>query len=567
MDRDGLTRRAVLAAIGVGAATAGPGAPAAGRATGRGGNQSTDDGIAHVITINSPSDVPVEYTFTSSGPVEKSTDVPPGLPHDEATTDPGDVIDGRTVSGATQGGVDSYRYTGSITSFSATNCDEANVWVDDARIDACQYPDAGAAPSERVISLNSPSDERVHYEFAVASSVEASSAVPPGVPHDRATMDDVDEVDGRTVSGYVHGDVDTYVYDELVAFAIRTDDCDAANVWIDEEPVDACALDARLPDPGDEPGGAGDATVVRPPATIREPGTYALDGDVDAREASSGLDVRADGVTLDGRGHCVRGGDGPDSVGVRVAASDVTVENVCVEGWATCVEIAADGVELLDSTLDNGERGTGTGLVLSGASSCRIEGNDVLGSAVGIATRDTADCLLARNDVGTAGSEALAMAGSVDDEVRNNALRGITFVVYADRVRGTRFGRNAATGGLEDGFYLSRATDVVLAGNTAADNSVTGITLSASAGGELRDNAVHDNESGGVLLDGSTGASVTGNVVLDNGRGSDDRGGVTLFDADDNAVRRNVVCGNGAPDQIVVDDESTGNAVSENLTC
>lgn len=144
------TRRRVLTSLG--ASTVLIGGSHLGAATHQSGETSQS-----IISINSPSDVSVEYEFSVSGTLEKSTHVPPGLPHDEATRDDNDHIQNGTVSGTTQGGVDSYVYTGELTAFEASPCAKTNVWIDDTSVNACQLPEA--APGTDTGETETPEDD------------------------------------------------------------------------------------------------------------------------------------------------------------------------------------------------------------------------------------------------------------------------------------------------------------------------------------------------------------------------------------------------------------------------
>lgn len=232
-------RRTVLKGLGLGAlSTAGPivvGDRAAAAPT----------QARSIISINSPSDIELGYRLNVSGNLEKSSHVPPGLPHDAATTDPGDMIDESSAYGTTQGGVDSYAYTGEVTIFETTNCEAANVWVDDARVDACRFPqpdetgDGSRTDPAQIISINSPSDVQVAYEFAASRSLEKSSYVPPGLPHDAATTDPNDQIADGIARGTTQGGVDSYRFTGTID-AFTATNCASANVWIDDRSVDAC---------------------------------------------------------------------------------------------------------------------------------------------------------------------------------------------------------------------------------------------------------------------------------------------------------------------------------------
>lgn len=269
-------RRPLLRRLGAGALLAGgslaggPAGAAASRA------QASDAATSHTISVNSPSGEVVEYEFTFGVVLRPSEYAPPDVPHDAATIDPDDTVEGTAASGATAGGVDSYEYVAVLQSASVSNCGAANVWIDDEQVDPCG--DLTGDLGSRTVSVNSPSGELVEYELSVAPSLEASTHAPPDVPHDEATVDPDDTVEGLTVSGATAGGVDSYeVAVGLDAFAAN--DCGTANVWIDGEPYGGCTEDGGNGDGGEDGDQDGDGDGSELPAVRTK--LFASDGATD----------------------------------------------------------------------------------------------------------------------------------------------------------------------------------------------------------------------------------------------------------------------------------------------
>jgi|GEM_PF-4408878 len=241
-----LDRRDALRTLGAGAVAAG-GVPTllgdVGAATRDGDRTATRQSDPRVVSINSPSDVGVSYSFTVTGTLQKSRHVPPGLPHDEASIDPEDTVSGRTAEGFTKGGVDSYRYTGSIESFQATDCGVANVWVDDEPRDACAL---GARPGFRVTHARgygggeSDGQRRDGVAWS-ALPTSASDVIVVGRRGDAAwaldTAGDADRWNRTYHSAWYRRNPDPVVEDGF-KFALPTDDGVVLVGWIyDDGPI------------------------------------------------------------------------------------------------------------------------------------------------------------------------------------------------------------------------------------------------------------------------------------------------------------------------------------------
>ncbi|WP_311173545.1 right-handed parallel beta-helix repeat-containing protein, partial [Halobellus ordinarius] len=136
----------------------------------------------------------VNYTFSVDGSVE------PG-----AKANDSDTIDGTTVDGHVEGGIDNYWITGDFTSFEI----DADIPV---RLDGETVDPDNLVVRKLEIDGGSVYD-RVNYTFSVDGSVE---------PGPRAN--DSDTIDGTTVDGHVEGGIDNYwVTGDFTSFEIDAD--------------------------------------------------------------------------------------------------------------------------------------------------------------------------------------------------------------------------------------------------------------------------------------------------------------------------------------------------------
>ncbi|WP_416841654.1 hypothetical protein [Haloferax sp. DFSO52] len=188
---------------------------------------STDSGTTtHELVIDGNGSSQLSsYEFTVSGSVEQ-------------TDDPGeDNVSGSTVSGAVGGGLDSFDFTGEITSFSIDG--PATVSLDGQEVDPATLDgssdSSGSGDSstdtttthELVIDGEGRS-ELTNYEFTVSGSVEQTDD--PGE----------DNVSGSSVTGAVGGGLDSFDFTgEITSFSIDG----PAKVTVDGTEVDPASLD------------------------------------------------------------------------------------------------------------------------------------------------------------------------------------------------------------------------------------------------------------------------------------------------------------------------------------
>ncbi len=100
---------------------------------------------------------------------------------------------------------------------------------------------------------------------------------------------------------------------------------------------------------------------------IDEPGEYVLTGDIDHDELDEPcIEITADDVVLDGRGHMIRYGSG-----VEVSGADVTVENLSVRGV-----VGIRYVQTTRGTIRNNETSAEDGIVLESTTRTVIQGNE-----------------------------------------------------------------------------------------------------------------------------------------------------------------------------------------------
>ncbi|WP_323192746.1 hypothetical protein [Halostella sp. PRR32] len=118
----------------------------------------------------------------------------------------GDQIDGSSASGYVWGGIDSFAFSGDITSFDIDS--DATVIVDGEEVDPAELGATGSSlPNTITVDAG---DAEATYQFSMTGTIEKSTA-------NGATIDDGDTVESGTASGIVEpGKKDSYAFDGSV---------------------------------------------------------------------------------------------------------------------------------------------------------------------------------------------------------------------------------------------------------------------------------------------------------------------------------------------------------------
>ena len=216
--------------------------------------------------------------------------------------------------------------------------------------------------------------------------------------------------------------------------------------------------------------------------------TYQLNDTIQNETAETCLDIKVDGVTLDGNGYTVDGvNQTTDSVGIFVNESDdVTVENFGnVTGWETGIGGAFSvNVTLTDNTANNNE--LGFRLIVAEST---LTGNTA---------NDNVD-------------DGFALDNSFGNILTGNTVNNN-----------------------EDGIALDGLEDNELTGNTANENEQTGIELDDNSDDNtLTDNTANNNDVG-ILLEGGSE-----NNLLELNEANENTWGIIVLLSDENELVEN----------------------------
>ena len=251
------------------------------------------------------------------------------------------------------------------------------------------------------------------------------------------------------------------------------------------------------------------ATTITGPTVISSPGTYVLAKDITGG-SSPAIQVQSSGVTIDGKGHTIRGKDASGSFAILVnkggkTLTGVTIKNVRVQDWY-------DGVYFRNVNNGRIESVTSTSNVRAGIS-LRESNNNVISG-----------CTVSGNMQGL----------YVWSKCSGNTIRSNT--ISNNREMGLWL---ASTGRTSKGIvYDSKANSVL--DNTVTGNGRMGLYVDFTTGNTLKGNRVSGNRDHGVFLDYSSGNTITSNQVT-----SHKQSGMVLFDSDHCTITSNTVSKNG----------------------
>ena len=334
------------------------------------------------------------------------------------------------------------------------------------------------------------------------------------------------EVDGETIK------------DALDAFNNNRFEQLDCNCDGDEGPGDG----EEKPGPGD---GEGKPTPIDGCTTITEPGAYEITRDIQVTGESTCIQIEANDVSLDGRGHVIDGG-GNAKVGIRagellaIGVDDVSISNLRLTGFR---EAGVSYEDATGGTIRNVEvTHSQTGFQLLNGRHLQVTGcagteNTEFGF---FATDGSSDNVVSKSDFTSNGAVGLLVTEfGLDNTVRQNEI--------ADNGRsGISFG---------DG---SDGAEIV--GNNTRDNGGHGIAI-----GELSNATVSRNRTVGNAADGISLHEVEDSLLVRNKsfRNGDD--GISVVDSDNNRLERNVVRNNG-DEAISIEGTSSGNVLTGNVT-
>ena len=284
------------------------------------------------------------------------------------------------------------------------------------------------------------------------------------------------------------------------------------------------------------------ATRIDSCTTITKPGEYELAADITHTGSGVCIHIRADDVTLDGKGFALRGPRNFSSTGIS------TMGNVEVRS-----------LEVRDFTYGfNVPRPRGRFENVVSVHN-RISGFNLWPDAERTRITDS--------DISYNGSAAIGAVKADGHTILNNRIRSnSTGIVFRQGVSGATVRGNDVSFNRQRGITAWEGGDRNrIADNVVRNNGINGISVNdfnpePASKLTIRRNTVAENGSDGVFLRQVDDSKVIRNTVRRNG---DD--GIELEDSNENRLIRNVVCDNG-DNAIVIGPNSMHNRLRANTT-
>jgi parallel beta-helix repeat protein len=257
-----------------------------------------------------------------------------------------------------------------------------------------------------------------------------------------------------------------------------------------------------------------------------------------------GIEIGADGITLDLNGHRVTAAPGQNGIGINVLGhSNVQVFTGKVDGFFYGVNIDGNQDQI------TGVRSTGSvfGFV--------IDGNGAGGNN---------NTLLDDIATGTSSSVGIFEQAGDGNVVSGSTAEGAsqTGIYFTDGTNNTITGSKAVNNRGNGIEINSERGDKVLKNTVTGNDSAGGgaITLFFTKATKVRNNQVSGNTGGAFYLAGATNSAITGNNARRNGQG-----GLFAASSSTNTLSGNTFVLNGGPG-IQIDSLSTGQVLTGNTS-
>lgn len=289
---------------------------------------------------------------------------------------------------------------------------------------------------------------------------------------------------------------------------------------------------------------------------ITQPGSYYLTGNLVGQSGKRGIEIAADGVTIDLSGFAVIGVIGSlEGIAAEVGSDNAVVGNGVVRGWGSSGVDLENGSMAHDLVVEDND-GSGIQLALEGViRNCVARLNGSAGLAVA-ASGSVLDSVSARNGpVGISVSTGSVVSRCVAAFNAGTGVSSGSDCLVVDTTARSNGG---------SGFSLGNAC--VVSACSARENDGVGISVQVS--GVVLNCVSYFNGSHGILA--STGSLIVGNVSQLNGTATADGTGIRITGGDtrvegNNMSRNDVGLAVIASGNLVLRNNASGNAINWNI--
>ncbi|MFC1768384.1 right-handed parallel beta-helix repeat-containing protein, partial [Nanoarchaeota archaeon] len=304
----------------------------------------------------------------------------------------------------------------------------------------------------------------------------------------------------------------------------------------------------------------------------------------------NGLNISAEGVTLDCNGHNIIGnGTGSGSVGINIQSYDnVTIKNCIVSNYSTAIKISGTNTTIRNNTIFNAST---AGLNVQTSNNLIVE-NDIFNiTSYGIISSANSDNIISENDIsgycnygiyltnedntrvndnfiencsyGTAIDVTSSNISIVNNTYTNNTNEGIYLWNYLSYNGSSTIENNTIIGSGDHGIYLYLSRDDTIRNNRISKNG-QGIEIAHSGNINLYDNTINNNTNDGILILNSSNGTISGGEIYDNNLAdSSAQGGLRLYFQSYNNSITGVYLHNNKKNAIY-QDQSNNNTIENN---
>jgi parallel beta-helix repeat protein len=353
---------------------------------------------------------------------------------------------------------------------------------------------------------------------------------------------------------------------------------DQANTKLDSTGTKIDQLNAKAEkrialDPAASPAGV-DTTNAEYHFIINQPGSYFLPANLDVTKAN-GIQINAEGVTLDLNGFQVAraSGSGGNGIAIQAAAHRATVRNGSVKGFAYGVYSIPVGNRSArsGSLRDLSVSGCTTAGIIAGEGavleSCRAHGNSgsaALGAGNG---SSFTNCTAYNNTVGI-GIEAGSGSSLTNCTAKDNTGNAGIAVGVGSSLTNCSADRNTGTSFLSAGIQtaqgctITRCTASSNTSTAATSTPRTGVGFSLGLGSSIHGCTALDNRGDGIAV--ARHSVVRDNTCVGNGLNGDGAGIHAEFGNDSRIEGNNVTLNDrgidvDAPGNLIIKNSASGN--------
>ncbi|MBP1928874.1 parallel beta-helix repeat protein [Methanolinea mesophila] len=259
------------------------------------------------------------------------------------------------------------------------------------------------------------------------------------------------------------------------------------------------------------------------PTVITQPGQYYIANPVTNSTAPVYIEVRTSGVVIDGKNKVIDGSDDPNSVGVKIVNTAMSIVNVVVKNmvltdWGTGLWLTDVKDSLIDKVTVSSS--TANGILLQNSRGITVQNSVVKdnGGCGMILFGGSASNILQKNTAQGNTLDGIRIRFSYNNLVENNKIlnnKGVG-LNFNEQGNYNTVQKNTITGNSAEGILLYKSSDNQITQNTLKNNN-NGIYLNSECyNNDLYQNTVTCSTYNAIFLNGGSDDNVIRGNIVDN---------------------------------------------------